>query len=209
MQIDGQRVALRDWMASDEDRLRSLLDHTRPWHQTNGPYFGAPTADDCESMISQFLALALADEHHLPTPRGMLGITDLASGTLIGAVSWYWECEQTHWRRLGIGLHDEDFWGQGLATEAMALWTSYLFDVTDTQRLDFATYSGNPGMLAVGRKLGFVEEARMRGARRWSGGVHDAIVMGVLRQEWDAQRPRWPMTAGPAGSARPPARDHT
>lgn len=43
-------------------------------------------------------------------------------------------------------------------------------------------------MIAAGRKLGFVEEARFRKARRWSGGVHDSVVMGVLREEWDATR---------------------
>jgi RimJ/RimL family protein N-acetyltransferase len=39
-------------------------------------------------------------------------------------------------------------------------------------------------MIAVGRKLGFTQEAVFRQARRWSGGVHDAIVFGVLRSEW-------------------------
>ncbi|MFC3451257.1 GNAT family N-acetyltransferase [Amycolatopsis speibonae] len=56
---------------------------------------------------------------------------------------------------------------------------------TDTLRLDFDTFSGNPGMIAVGRRLGFAEEGRFRRARRWPGGVHDAVVYGVLREEWD------------------------
>ena len=73
-------------------------------------------------------------------------------------------------------------------TEALVLWTRYLFDRTDGLRLDFATYSGNLEMLAVGRRAGHTEEALLRQARRRAGGVHDAVGMGVLRAEWIANR---------------------
>lgn len=97
---------------------------------------------------------------------------------MIGQVTWYWESEQTDWRRLGLAIYDERHWGGGLGTDAQRLWTDYLFARTDTLRLDFATFSGNPGMIAVGQRLGLAEEGRFRRARRWSGGVHDAVVYG-------------------------------
>ena len=47
----------------------------------------------------------------------------------------------------------------------------------------------NPRAIASYRKSGFVEEGRMR-AHYWHDGEHhDAIVMGILRDEWE-QRPR-------------------
>ena len=39
-------------------------------------------------------------------------------------------------------------------------------------------------MLGLGRRLGFVEEARFRRARVVDGTYYDAIVMGVLREQW-------------------------
>lgn len=177
--IRGEHVLLRDWTAGDLDRVRSLLRVHRPWHRTNGPYFGPPNDEDMAALAERYVS----DSPHLDDGvHTMLGVE--TGGVLVGAVTWYWESKETDWRRMGISIHDETYWGRGVATEAMALWTTYLFQATDALRLDLATYSGNPGMVAVARRLGFVEEARMRKARRWSGGVHDSLVFGVLREEW-------------------------
>lgn len=180
----GERVYLRDWAPADVDeRLRGLLSPDRLWHRTNGPYWGPPSAEEMDRVFDRFGGLAATGSELLDDPRETLPI--LLEDQVVGSVSWYWEDEATDWRRMGVVVYDETLWGQGIATEAMALWTTYLFESTDALRLDFATYSGNIGMLTVGRNLGFAEEARMRKARRWSGGVHDAIVMGVLREEWE------------------------
>ncbi|SEE72545.1 GNAT family N-acetyltransferase [Ruania alba] len=183
MRIVGTKIQLRDWTVHDLPRVHDLLRPDRPWHRTNGPYFGLPDAASMAQAAERTIARDPSE------PRVTLGIE--TDGVLVGQVNWYWESEVTDWRRLGISIQDEAYWGRGLATEALALWTSYLFDATDTLRLDLATYSGNRGMLGVARRLGFVEEARMRKARRWSGGVHDAVVMGVLREEWDVLRTGW------------------
>lgn len=176
--ILGYRVELRDWRAADANRLAELLVPERPWHETNGPYFGRPTAEELAALRRRLL-----DTAELPSPRASLAVVRLADDLLVGTVTWYWESEETDWRRLGIVLWDETVWGQGLGTEALGLWTDYLFATTDALRLDLATYSGNPAMIAAALRAGFVEEARMRRARRWAGGVHDAVVLGVLREE--------------------------
>lgn len=201
-------VRLRDWRPADvSERLRSLLGPARPWHETNGPYFGRPTDADAAGVYESIATLARTPVHQLPSPRSMLAIavsgttptqsghtagagsagsaeTD-GAGVIVGAVTWYWEDERTDWRRMGVVVYDEAYWGRGVGGEALRLWTSYLFETTGALRLDLATYSGNPAMVSVARRLGFVEEGRMRAARRWSGGVHDALVFGVLRPEWE------------------------
>ncbi|MFI9451642.1 GNAT family N-acetyltransferase [Amycolatopsis sp. NPDC052450] len=183
--LEGEKVRLRDWRPSDLSSLEDLLDPARPWHKTNGPYFGTPAAAAVASTAVE-LTTTKAER---PDPRAGLAVCDLTDGRLIGRVSWYWESRETDWRRMGLVIYDERCWGGGFGTEALRLWTTYLFSRTDTLRLDFATYSGNPGMIAVGRRLGFVEEGRFRRARRWSGGVHDAVVYGVLRAEWEQLNP--------------------
>ncbi len=187
IELEGRKVRLRDWHEEDLASLRSQLDPARPWHDTNGPYFGRMTPAEADAMAARLAALATKDPASLPQPRDSLAIAELTTDRLLGQASWYWECEQTDWRRLGLVIYDERCWGHGYGTDALRLWTSYLFQVTDALRLDFATYSGNPAMIAVGRRLGFTEEGRFRQARRWPGGVHDSVVLGVLREEW--QRP--------------------
>lgn len=184
--IRGDLVTVRDWHVADADeRLRRLLGPDQAWHRTNGPYFGAPTAQQAEETWAGFAALGQADPADFPKPREHpLPIVLNETGHVIGVVSWYWEDSRTDWRRLGVVIYDEAQWGKGCASEALGRFTSYLFDSTDALRLDLATYSGNDAMCALAVKLGFREEARMRAARRWEGGVHDAMVYGVLRGEW-------------------------
>jgi len=208
IELDGRKIRLRDWHEKDLAALRSQLDPARPWHDTNGPYFGRITPEEADAMTARMAELAAKDPASLPHPRDSLAIAELTTDHLLGQTSWYWECEQTDWRRLGLVIYDEAYWGQGYGTDALRLWTSYLFAATDTLRLDFATYSGNPAMIAVGRRLGFVEEARFRQARRWPGGVHDSVVLGVLRDEWQHQHPTQPATADPQQTGRPAGRGH-
>lgn len=54
-----------------------------------------------------------------------------------------------------------------------------MFSNTKVPRLDFATWSGNLGMLRIGQRLGFVEEGRFRQAREVDGVLYDAVVMGT------------------------------
>lgn len=182
--LRGRAITLRDWSLDDLPALRRWLAPEQPWRDTDGPYFGRPTVRDVADALSRLTALATVPEDFLPAPRESLAVVANDGGDLLGQVNWYWEDKQTDWRRMGLAIYDQGVWGRGYGSEALALWTTYLFDTTDALRLDFATYSGNPGMIAVGRKLGFTREAVFRQARRWSGGVHDAIVFGILRSEW-------------------------
>ena len=103
-------------------------------------------------------------------------------------MSWHWEAEESDWRRIGATVFDPDVRGRGIGTEALRIWTDYLFAHTDVVRLDFSTWSGNTRMLGVGHRLGFVEEARFREAREVRGKRYDSVAMGVLRRDWLAQR---------------------
>lgn len=115
-------------------------------------------------------------------------VIDVGDG-LAGTVTWYWESEISGWRRLGIVLYDPVTWGCGYGSEAFELWLDHLFDTTDDVRLDFATWSGNSGMIGIGRRLGMVEEGRFRQARVVEGRRYDSVVMGVLREEWENRSP--------------------
>lgn len=183
LRIVGERCVLRDWALGDAEPLRSLLDPRASWHDTNGPYFGRPTAEDMARVREAYLALAAMPADQVPMPRASLAIADPTTDALLGCVSWSWESRETDWRRIGIVLYEPTARGRGIGREALALWTDHLFSVTDALRLDLATYSGNVGMQRAAEAAGFTLEARMRQARRWSGGVHDALVYGVLRGE--------------------------
>ncbi|MGC5168860.1 GNAT family N-acetyltransferase [Luteimicrobium sp. DT211] len=177
----GPRVVLRGWAAADRAVLREWLRPEHEWHRSDGPYYPVPSDDEAAAIAE---GAGRSPGPGLPPGRLVIDV----DGRLVGAVSWYWESEETQWARMGVTVFDPAERGRGLGREALALWTSYLFGATDWVRLDLATWSGNAAMIAVARALGFVEEGRFRRARVVDGTRYDAVVLGVLREEWEATR---------------------
>lgn len=123
-----------------------------------------------------------------PEPRRRLVITDVDTDGLLGLVTAAWESEETNWLLIGIVVFDPEHWGRGLGYEALGLWCDYLLTaMPELARLDLRTWSGNHGMMALARKLGFTEEARFRKARIVRGEYYDGMGYGILREEWDAR----------------------
>ena len=161
---------------------REWLRPHHEWHAWDGPYFPRPTAAQADEICAQLRRRITAADW--PTPRTGPVIADRDSDVLVGCVTWYYESEATDWRRIGVVLYDPASWSGGRGTEAVRLWTDYLFSSTDIARLDFATWSGHTAMCAIGSKLGWTEEARFRDARVVRGQRYDSVVYGVLRREW-------------------------
>ncbi|PJI93278.1 RimJ/RimL family protein N-acetyltransferase [Luteimicrobium subarcticum] len=136
-----------------------------------------PTDDEADALAARAGERPGPD---LPPSRLVVDV----GGRLVGVVSWYWESVETQWARMGVTVFDPGLRGRGIGRAALSAWTSSLFGATDWVRLDLATWSGNAPMIAVARALGFVEEARFRRARVVDGVRYDAVVMGVLRDEW-------------------------
>ena len=155
------------------------------WHRWDAPYFRRPSDAEADQHCGTLAAeIGRGD---WPTPRQRLAVVDPLNDRLIGSIGWYYESEETDWRRIGIVLYDPATWSGGRGTEAVALWTSYLFRTTSIVRLDYATWSGNGRMCRVGQKLGWTEEGRFRAARLVEGRRYDSVVYGVLRSEWESR----------------------
>ncbi|GAB3570574.1 GNAT family N-acetyltransferase [Spelaeicoccus albus] len=182
------RVILRDMEDGDIDPWCNWLLPHQEWHRWDAPYYPKPSVAEVEAMRTQMHRAAPA-----PQPAGLPDRLVIAGADnpdeLLGVVTWYWESEETNWPRMGIAVYDPDVRGHGIGTSALRLWTTFLFghpnaSMRGAVRLDYATWSGNEPMVAVGRKLGFTEEARFRQARIVDGAFYDSVVMGVLRSEW-------------------------
>lgn len=98
--------------------------------------------------------------------------------------------KETHWLCAGISIFDDSRWGRGIGTEALGLWTEWLFgNHPQIVRLDMRTWSGNIGLIRLAKKLGFTQEACFRNARLVDGKYFDGLGFGILRSEWEALHP--------------------
>lgn len=111
-----------------------------------------------------------------------------STGIHIGFLNAYHNKNDPHSTAIGIGIEEDQYWRCGMGTEALALWIDYLFKEMNLTRIGFTTWQGNPMMIGLGKKLSFVEEARIRKSCLVKGKFYDRISMGMLREEWDAKR---------------------
>jgi RimJ/RimL family protein N-acetyltransferase len=181
--IKGARVNLRTMTRADiphfekwNDPDLKVWDYDGPWHNSR--------------KVSMEAVRRRLDENCHP-PYRTLEI-ETSEGIHIGFVVLHHRPDDPHIPEIGIRIFEETFWDRGLGTEALALWTDYLFREWNLTRVGFSTWSGNERVIAVGRKLGFVQEACIRRGCEVGGKFYDRIKMGILREEWEQkfQAPR-------------------
>lgn len=188
--IRTARLLLRCWEPADapalDEAIRSSLDHLRAW---------MPWALAEPVPLEEKVAL-------LRTFRGrfdlgqefVFGVLDPDTGRVLGGTGLHprgddGSLEIGYWIRA-------DAVGQGYATELAAALARVAIEACGAHRVDILVEPGNEASLAVPRKLGFTEEARLR--RRLPGADasaprRDAVVFTLLAEE---------LYSTPAGSAR-------
>lgn len=186
--LEGRLIRLRDIRLADMPRWERFGEPGNAWLKFDAPWEEKPTAEAIAATRAKLTDVI--ERQAFQEPRSQLVIADRETDAYIGHVSRYFKSKPTEWAAVGIGIHDDAFWGQGRGTEAMGLWCDYLFASFPTwRRLTIETWSGNIGMMRVAEKLGFALEARYREARPWDGGIYDAVAYGILRVEWAARYP--------------------
>jgi RimJ/RimL family protein N-acetyltransferase len=178
-------VASPPTLSTDRLRLRAFGPTDAPWVQrlAGAPEIAATTLNVphpyrdgmAESWIASHpelfargLSLHLAIEVSGGEPVGALGarFSDPHRRADIG----YW-----------IGV---PYWGAGYATEAAARLLVYLFRDRKLERVTCQHLAENDASRRVIEKLGFRREGRRRRHYIKLGRPHDAIVYGLLADEW-------------------------
>lgn len=181
-ELRGERVVVCPYRLEDAPALQEAVaesrEHVRPWlpfadhHQT---------VDESRDWILHCMARWLLREDMGTS------LWDAETGRFVG----------------GSGLHPRDwdarvfeigYWvrasaeGKGYVSEAVRLLTDYAFDRLAANRVFIRCDARNTRSAAVARRLGFVEEARLRNAEPANdGGLRDMLVFSLIPSD-----PRWP-----------------
>lgn len=77
-------------------------------------------------------------------------------------------------------------WGTGVNRESKALIAAAAFGPLGLERLTAYTSTANPRSQSALERAGFVREGVLRRFHRHPSGVHDVVVFGLLRDDWEA-----------------------
>jgi ribosomal-protein-alanine N-acetyltransferase len=98
-------------------------------------------------------------------------------------------------RRATVGTwFGRPYWGSGSNPESKALIASLAFEHLGFNRLTAWANARNGRSQAALERVGFRREGVLRGWHIHSSGIHDVVVFGLLRAEWETS----PLRAVPA-----------
>ncbi|NLU75569.1 GNAT family N-acetyltransferase [Streptomyces sp. HNM0575] len=111
------------------------------------------------------------------------GIEVRDDGTLVGLVRLRDAEPETGCAELDIYLGEADRWGRGYATDALRTMCRYGFDSMRLHKISLTVVTENHAAHHIYRKVGFVEEGRLRQGFRRDGHWYDQYAMGMLKGE--------------------------
>lgn len=171
--LRGERVLLRELREDDlgfcvafanDPELRGWLRFERPMTE--------------EGERAWLHGLSHSDE-----PQWLMAVA--ATGAPAGIIGLMeWDKVARH-AELGLGILDPAARGRGIGGEAIRLVLRHAFHDLNLQRVHLRVHEDNPARRLYAR-AGFREEGVLRRDVYKRGAYRDAVVMGILREEWSA-----------------------
>jgi len=174
--LRGERVTLRAVERADLPAIHAFRNDP----EVEGRVYAAPLPHSLAELEAQFDA----DAAKPAAERDAIVFAIEVDGTVVGRCNLFDPDTVGGTIRLGIAIA-RDQQGKGIGTEAVDLLVAYAFRDLGVRRVWLDVLADNERAIASYRKSGFVEEGRMR-AHYWHDDAHrDAVLMGILRDEWE------------------------
>lgn len=105
-------------------------------------------------------------------------------GSMLGYINFFKTTGYYEALEIGYILFKESERGKGYATEALQLFTNYLFEAKKITRLEVRVNVTNCGSKRVAEKCGYLFEGVNRGAFRKAGVLQDMEIYGMTIEDW-------------------------
>jgi diamine N-acetyltransferase len=174
--LKGERVTLRAIERDDIKRLHALGQNVELVLAGDGHWQPVPLA----AFEKQF-------EKHLDDHERSAFVIE-ADAKVIGDIGLHSRDRRSRVSSFGVAIYDPEYLGKGYGREAIALLLGWAFDTQNYERIWLTTWSTNQRAIRCYQAIGFVEEGRLRRQIFVDGQYVDTMVMGILRDEWHAQR---------------------
>jgi len=172
-------------------RLRApeIGDAERGYHWINDPEVARFL--DVRYPISMVTERQLYEERYIrPQPDAVYFAIETKDGVHIGTVSLRRIDREDGTAEMGIVIGEKDSWDKGYGTNAVATLLDFAFNQMNLHRVWLTIWEFNKRAIACFKKCGFKEEGVLRQHHYGDGRYWDAIMMGVLRE--DFVRPQAP-----------------
>jgi len=176
--IKGEKVTLRAIEPSD---IHTLWEWTQDEETMRLRNYPAPPVSLAEAEREYQESLSEGSSHHL-----RLAITT-DSGKLIGEIALNHIDQRTGTADFTIAIGDKAYRGQGYGTDATRTLVRYAFEQLNLHRITLYVHAFNGRAVKTYEKCGFKHEGCLRQAQYMDGRYSDVLVMGLLREDFEAE----------------------
>jgi ribosomal-protein-alanine N-acetyltransferase len=170
--IEGKRVNLRLFEEKDLDEYIPLLNQ----FTDIGPFFPIRLFSPTE------VRKKFQDSGYWSDDEGHMLVTD-KQGRLLGEILFFKGLVYQSGYELGYVIFRQQDRNQGYMSEALRLFSSYLFELKPIPRLQIHTAKGNQPSRRIAEKCGYQYEGTLRRVGFLRGAYVDGELFSLLREE--------------------------
>ncbi len=171
-----------------------LLRHARENYRLYGEWYGDPEIWHRTSWTAEPLSSSaverLFEDRELSSTDDSFAIHLKGEDEPIGVISLMNISDANDSAELSVIVgHPEDR-HHGYGAEAIGALLDYAFGDLGLNRVGLSVFEFNEDAISTYEKLGFRVEGRLRRALKRDDTFHDAILMSILKPEWEGEYPR-------------------
>lgn len=174
--LDGERIELRRHSRANYRLYAEWYGNPEIWHLTS--WAPSPLSRPAVERLFEDRLLSPTDDSFAIHVRG--------EAEPIGVISLMNISGANESADLSVLVGHPDDRHRGYGTQAMEQLLRYAFETLGLNRIGLSVFEFNEEAISAYEKLGFVTEGRLRSAIKRSSGFHDAILMSILKAEWEA-----------------------
>ena len=172
--LQGQKTTIRPLEEEDAELLFS-------WYNNQDVNLWSTGAWPFNTMLSmQDIIERFIERDPDCTRYGVLA----ENGQLIGTIGFRELNIPARSATVFVTIGDQAYWDRGYGSDALITLCRFLFLQWNLHRLSLDTWEGNGRALEAYQKAGFRVEGRQREARYVLGKYRDAILLGLLKDEF-------------------------
>lgn len=176
--LHGTRCSVRPWLKTDGDALVRHANNINVARNLRDRFPHPYTKNDAKFFLKH--AAAAEDPTNLAIE---------VDGEAVGAVGYVPGHDiERFCAEIGYWL-GEEFWGRGIATEALVLVTELAFHELNFLRLYALPFAENAASARVLEKAGYSREALLRSSAVKYGEVKDQLLYARINPGWRAAAP--------------------
>jgi RimJ/RimL family protein N-acetyltransferase len=164
--LEGERIELRRHARENYHLYAEWYGDPEIWHLTSW----------ASSPLSRSAVERLFEDRELSNTDDSFAIHIRGEDEPIGA---------NESAELSVIVGHQDDRHRGYGTEAIDRLLRYAFEELGLNRIGLSVFEFNEEAISAYEKLGFVVEGRFRQAIKRRSGFHDAILMSILKSEWE------------------------